>query len=158
MNNWDQLSPESRLWMYGSKRALSADEQHSINQLLANFCAEWSAHGSKLDCGFSILYNQIIILGVDEKSAEASGCSIDTSVQIFRELDTKYDLDLFNRLRTYHLENGALSAFHANEVKAKLENNQLHPNSIFLDMLVPNKGLIGEITKPLKATWLSKYV
>ncbi len=158
MNNWNQLSPESRLWLYGAKRALSADEESTINQLLFDFCDEWSAHGSKLDCGFTILHNQIIVLGVDEKSAEASGCSIDTSVQIFRDLDAKFDLDLFNRLRTYHLENDTLAAFHATEVKTKLENNELQADSIFLDMLIPNKGVIDQISKPLEKTWLSKYL
>ena len=145
--------------MYGANRALTTDEVATIDQMLSDFCAEWSAHGTKLDCGYSILHNQLIILGVDEKSAAASGCSIDSSVQIFRDIDSKYDLDLFNRLRSYHVVSERLEGLTSAEIKSKVAGHDLDANSTFIDMLLLTKEDVNaQLIKPMARTWLSKYI
>jgi hypothetical protein len=159
MNNWDQISDDSRVWVYGAKRALAPFEVSAILRRLADFCDEWSAHGTKLDCGFTVLYNQLIILAVDEKSAAASGCSIDTSVQIFREIDKQYDLDLFNRLRSYQLISEGLRGISADEIKTEVEKNTITSDTKFIDVMVASKKDIAHsLTKPMRETWLSKYL
>ncbi len=159
MNHWETLSNDARVWLYGANRKLSETEQRKIQDMLDTFCESWAAHGAKLDCGYTILYNQLIILAVDEKSAAASGCSIDSSVKVFREIDAKYELDLFNRLRSYHLREGQLVAHHSSAIKQLLESNELTSQSLFIDPLIGSKyDVLNNLTKPLKETWLNKYL
>ncbi|MFT5511849.1 MAG: hypothetical protein ACI8SE_000242 [Bacteroidia bacterium] len=159
MNNWEALSDDSKVWMYGANRALTASEVTAIDQMLSDFCDAWSAHGTKLDCGYEIIHNQLIILGVDEKSAAASGCSIDTSVQIFRDINSKYDLDLFNRLRSYHVDSDTIDSLTSKEVQTKVAVSELDSSSTFIDMLLSTKGALNsELIKPMAQTWLSKYI
>lgn len=159
MNNWDKLADNARVWLYAANRPLTDAEVSSVNTILDRFCDEWAAHGAKLDCGFQVLYHQIIVLAVDEASAAASGCSIDTSVQVFREIDAQLDIDLFNRLRSYAVDGNRLRTMQPHEVKSAVADKQLQPQSEFIDMLVTTKAdVMNQLRKPMSQTWLSKYL
>ncbi len=159
MNNWNQLADDARVWLYGANRALTESEESQILLMLDRFCDEWAAHGAKLNCGFQILHHQIIVLGVDEASAAASGCSIDSSVKVFRDIDAQFQLDLFNRLRSYHIIGNTISAIDSTHVKAKVDTEQVKADSGFIDMLIATKGEVNNaLIKPMSQTWLSKYL
>ncbi|MFT5723709.1 MAG: hypothetical protein ACI9JN_000826 [Bacteroidia bacterium] len=159
MNNWDKLSSESKVWIYGANRHLTEQEKTSILDILDRFCDNWAAHGDKLDCGFKIIHNQIIVLAVDEISAAASGCSIDTSVKVFQEIDSTFNLDLFNRLRTYQVVDDRVKTHMSIAIKEGLSNGTLESSSQFIDTLITTKGDIhSTLVKPLNQTWLLKYL
>jgi hypothetical protein len=159
INNWDNLGPDARIWFYGTNRALTTAEENSISAMLEDFCANWAAHGAKLDCGYTILHHRFILLGVDEKSAAASGCSIDSSVHVFQQIDRQYQLDLFNRLRCYQIENEAVTDFMSHETKHRIAQNQLNENSLVVNTLTPTIGdLKSAFEIPLKETWLKQFL
>lgn len=159
MNNWQDLSPDSKVWVYGASRMLTKEEQNSIMAYLDQFCNEWAAHGAKLQCGFDILHDCIIVLAVDEHSAAASGCSIDKSVHAFQHIDKTHQLDLFNRLRNYNLNNDEVTFMSPSEVKAKLETGELTAQSRFVDPLVSTLSDVRQqLVKPIESTWLKKYL
>ncbi|MEZ4843211.1 MAG: hypothetical protein R3A43_03045 [Bacteroidia bacterium] len=158
MNNWDNLKPEARVWVYASKRLITTEEQNEINEILSDFCANWAAHGDKLDCGYTILNNQFILLAVDEDAAAASGCSIDKSVHIFQEIDRKFDLDLFNRLRVYLFENEKIETLNTSELKYRITNNSFDKDSLVVNTLVSNLSeLNNQFIVPSEKTWLNRY-
>lgn len=159
MNNWNQLADNARIWLYGANRSLTESEESQILLILDRFCDEWAAHGAKLNCGFQILHHQIIVLGVDEASAAASGCSIDSSVKVFRDIDAQFQLDLFNRLRSYHIADNTINALDSSSIKSKVEAVELQADSRFIDMLITSKGDVrNALVKPMSQTWLSKYL
>src|SRR5215217_3234812 len=91
------FSPQSRVWVYQSNRAFTNDEVKAIEQTLTDFTVHWKAHGHQLDAKAEVLYNFFIVFVVDEASAGVTGCSIDSSVRIIKELEQQYQVDLFNR-------------------------------------------------------------
>jgi hypothetical protein len=80
-----KLSAESRLWIYPSNRAFREDEIFKIKEILNSFLAQWTAHNVRLEASFDLPYDRFIVLGVNQESVQASGCSIDSSVRIFQE-------------------------------------------------------------------------
>lgn len=100
--NFNALFPDftdqSRLWMYLSDRPFSNDEVSSITQELNKFMLSWSAHNKKLKSSGAILFNQMLLVVVDEDFEHASGCSIDSSVRFVKEMGVKYKVDFFNRM------------------------------------------------------------
>jgi len=92
-----EFTDQSRLWMYLSDRPFSNDEVSSITQELHKFMGTWSAHNKKLKSSGAILFNQMLLVVVDEDFEHASGCSIDSSVRFVKELGVKYKADFFNR-------------------------------------------------------------
>ena len=95
---FENLPETSRIWIYQSNRELNDTEVLEIKNIGNNFVAEWTAHQQTLHAGFEVLHNYFLILGVDENVNDASGCSIDKSVHFIKEIEKKFNLNLFDRL------------------------------------------------------------
>ena len=91
------FSPQSKVWIYQSNRQLTNEEVNAIQQTLNGFTEQWKAHGHQLNAKAEILYNFFIVFYVDERTAGVTGCSIDASVRIMKQLELDYNVDLFNR-------------------------------------------------------------
>jgi hypothetical protein len=101
--NFNQLFPQlpdtSRVWLYVSDRPFDATESNYIQDALSDFTQnKWTTHGTKLMASGSVLMNQLVVLAVDEEVMNASGCSIDSSVRLMKQLGTELKVDFFNRL------------------------------------------------------------
>ena len=76
---YSDINPNSRVWIYQSDRAFNTSEKTDIELQLTDLCNNWNTHGSPLHCSFQI-HDWFICLFVDESGQDASGCSIDSSV------------------------------------------------------------------------------
>lgn len=94
---FQNLPAEARLWLYWIPRPLTPTEKQTIEQKLTAFCEQWEAHKTPLQTSFQLLHNQFIALAVDENVHGASGCSIDGSVRVIREIGEFLQADLFQR-------------------------------------------------------------
>jgi len=92
------LPNTSRVWIYQSDRVLTTEERSYISNKLEVFISNWKRHGDDLKASFKIEYNQFIILAVDESYNEVSGCSIDASVHLIKEIEKELQIDLFNKM------------------------------------------------------------
>lgn len=100
------FSPQSKVWIYQSDRKFTSIEVAAIQNILNEFTAQWKAHGHQLKAKGEIIYNYFIVLTVDEDVANTTGCSIDASVRIIKDIETKFNVDLFNRFNmAYKLDN-----------------------------------------------------
>ena len=99
---FNQLPSTARIWVYASARPFTPTEITDIEQKTKEFISSWYAHGNKLMADFNIVYNQFIIVAVNEEVATASGCSIDKSARLFQEIDKHYQLSLFDRSLVYY--------------------------------------------------------
>jgi hypothetical protein len=91
------FSPQSKVWIYQSNRQFTATEAEEIRQKLDAFTAQWTAHGHQLAAKAEIPYHFFIVLIVDQANASATGCSIDSSVRLIKEIESTYGVDLFDR-------------------------------------------------------------
>jgi hypothetical protein len=91
------FSPQSRVWVYQSDREFTKKEVEAIQQRLDVFTEQWKAHGHQLDAKAEVIYNFFIIFVVDEGAANVTGCSIDSSIRIIKEIEETYRVDLLNR-------------------------------------------------------------
>lgn len=159
MNKWDAIADHGRVWIYTTDRKMTEDEVREISAILDKFCEHWAAHGNDLFAGHRIEYDRFIVLTVDEEKAAASGCSIDSSVAVMREIDAQFNLDLFNRTRIYiKNEDGILQTTLA-DARARIEEG-----TWTRDMLMANTTVLtkGEWERkpfiPLRESWMKRYL
>jgi hypothetical protein len=134
------LQDHSRLWVYQSNRSFDANEREEINSLLATFVSQWAAHGSQLSAAYDLPYDQFIVLAVDERQAMASGCSIDSSVNLIRQIEVKYGLTLLDRSLVAFLDKEALNIIPFNKSKANIENGLIKKDTIIFNNAVASVG------------------
>jgi hypothetical protein len=102
--NLSDLNPSSKLWLYQSNRELNSTEIHWLNEQLAVFSEDWASHGTNLMAAAEVINPYFIAFAVDLSHANASGCSIDKSVKIVKELGKELNVDFFNRLKMWVMD------------------------------------------------------
>lgn len=150
-----QMPGNSRIWIYQSNRALDTSEVEVASAVLLNFTEQWTAHQNDLKASFTLIYNRFIVLAVDESSAGASGCSIDSSVRVLKQLESELGIDLFNRTLVYYkasedyIESAEMSDF-----KAMLQSGELsHDTLVFNNMISHAHQLEQEWEVPISKSW-----
>ncbi|MFD2246640.1 hypothetical protein [Pontibacter ruber] len=155
---FDQLPPQSRLWIYQSNRPLTEAEVAEIKPLLERFATEWSSHGKGLQASAELLHNQFLVLANNESATSASGCSIDASVRFVRELEERFKVSFFDRTRLAFLKDGKVQTVGMQELKQKVAAGEIDENTLYFDTLVNNYGeLQARWPRPARNSWLSRY-
>lgn len=156
---FNQLPPDSRVWIYQADRSFSEGEEKIISDSLKDFCGQWAAHGTQLETSFVIMHNQFIVLSVNENAYGASGCSIDGSVRVLKELTERLNIDFFNRTKIAFLIEGEIRLYSMSELPALFKSGKLSGSSISFNNLVPDKSSFEKAWKiSVENSWLAKYL
>lgn len=86
----------TRLWVFGFPEELTPPQKELVTTALEGFVARWKSHGDVVRGAFAVVYNRFVLLAGESKDG-ISGCSIDSSVSVFKLLREKYRLDALNR-------------------------------------------------------------
>ena len=155
---FEKLSAQSKIWIYQSNRKLNESELKFIKEKTEVFLVEWTAHGNSLQAGIQILYEQFIIIGVNEEVNEASGCSIDKSVKHIQELETALNINLMERSKIAILENAQISLIDFSEIKNQIGEGRINEETVvFNNALVLKEELDSSWQQPAAKSWMKRY-
>ena len=149
----------AKTWVYQANRAFSTDELTKIEALLTNFIENWNSHGQAIYGAFEIKFNQFIVLMADENKASVSGCSIDSSVAVIREIERQIGIDLLDKSKVAFLqENNTIELINFTEIKKAIQEAKVTAESkTFNNMLTTfgeySQGWIIEAQN----SWLKRY-
>ncbi|MBI1266967.1 MAG: ABC transporter ATPase [Cryomorphaceae bacterium] len=153
----NSLPDDARIWIYQSNRELITDEVAQIQELLTRFTGGWKAHGQPLQAASSILYNRFIVLSVNEETAPASGCSIDDSVRVMKEIGEKYGLDLFNRMLVCYMNGQSVVCDPIHDFWAKRKGGVVTDETLVFDTTVQTLGALKHnFLVTFKKSWHSE--
>jgi len=155
---FDSLAAHSRIWVYQSERAFSSKEIELIDVTLKQFCEGWNTHGNLMPTSFQLLEGQFIVLGVDESSLGASGCSIDSSVRTLRELEKQLEINLTDQGKvSFKKGKGQISVYPALGIKSKVLSGEIDKDTLVLNPLVKIKKDLEKVWISANESWLNKY-
>jgi hypothetical protein len=133
---------------------LSEEEVAKIKKLGDQFIASWAAHGASLQAAFEVFCNRFIVLFADESQVKASGCSIDSSVHFIKELQSAFQLDLFDRLNITYKKENTIDSMRLNTFQTALNDGTLGPETIVFNNLVETKAdFMNHWEVPVKESW-----
>ena len=159
MTSIQNMPSDARVWVYQSDRVLSDAEVSALKAEGQKFIAGWSAHGASLRSGFDILYNYFIVLAVDEKQAAASGCSIDKSVSFIKELEKKFNLNLFDRMNVAYKNGNEIAVCTLSDFEKLAAQNIVTENTIVFNNMISTKAAFDkEWEVPLKNSWQKRVL
>lgn len=149
------FSENSRIWIYQSNRELNTAELKSINLILNNFTADWTAHNNLLKAKAEIKYNRFIILTVDESQAGTTGCSIDKSVALMKALEQEFNINLFDRFNTaYRTADGIIASASRAQFEELIKQGAITAETIVFNNLVSTLGDVATKWEvPYQQSW-----
>ena len=137
--DFNQLNNSSRVWIFQSDKIISDEKIDLIKSKLKTFLPNWSSHGKELKCSFDIKFNLFIIIGVDSSVNNASGCSIDTLTNFIFEIQSKTNLNFFNRLAIAYKLNDKIYINSMSKIKEMIKSNEFFSDTIVYNNLVKTK-------------------
>ena len=137
--DFNLLDDSSRVWIFQSDKIISDDKIDLINFNLKSFLPNWSSHGKELRCSYEIKFNLFIVIGVDSPFNNASGCSIDTLTNFIFDLQSKTNLNFFNRLAIAFKSNDKIYINSMSKIKEMIKTNEFFSDTIVYNNLVKTK-------------------
>ncbi len=155
---FETLPDESKIWIYQSNRKLSDAEVAEIEEDLKAFIEEWSAHGTTLEASFLLKYNRFIILAVNQEVQQATGCSIDSSVVFIQQLESKYGIDLLDKMNVTYKQGEFLTHKSLLDFKRMAKEKAVSENTIVFNNLVNTIEEWKESWEvPASESWHSRF-
>ncbi len=138
INLYMSFSPQSRVWVYQSDRKFTSTEEIELLDKLSEFTNQWKAHGNELQAKAEIRYGFFIILTVDETKANVTGCSIDSSVRIIKEIEQLFNVDLFNRFNMAYKVDGEVIVNGKEDFETLVNIKKITEETIVFNNMVQN--------------------
>lgn len=156
--NFESLDDSSRVWVFQSSREFLANEMEIITAKVEMFIAEWRRHGEDLKASYLVKYNQFIILSVDENYNGVSGCSIDAAVNLMKQFESKFALDLTNKLNISFRDNNNINVVSLADFQKFVEQEKITAETIVFNNIVATKAdFITNWEVGAKNSWHNKF-
>lgn len=84
---FSMLPADARLWVFAASRPLEGDDASRLLASVDAYLAQWKAHGAPLTVGRQWRDDHFLVVGVDQTTAGASGCSIDALYRTLQQLE-----------------------------------------------------------------------
>lgn len=148
----------NRVWVYQANRFLSDSEVSEITDLVQEFVASWTAHGSALAGKGTIVDRLFLLLEVDEEVAGVTGCSIDKSVHFIKSLGSKFGIDFFDRMRVSYFDTTNKLQLVSRDEFQHLVNDGIVKNDtiVFNNLIQSSEELANNWKIPFSQSWHSK--
>lgn len=150
-----QLPPSSKVWIYQADRKLTPDQETRIASALDSFTRKWEVHGSPLQASYEIRFNQFVVIAANDT---ASGCSIDASVRVMKEIGDGVSVNFFDRTSIAFKEESEIKLFTLKELKDALHSGLWNEHSMVFNNAISSLAEYETewICKAGK-TWLKRY-
>lgn len=99
---FSDIPDDARVWVFASSRPLSGDAESTLLRDVDEFLAGWRAHGSPLAAARDWRDHQFLAITVDPRSADASGCSLDSLFRAFKRLEEDMGVTMLGGGRVFY--------------------------------------------------------
>ena len=153
------LPDQARVWIYQASRPFSKEEKADITQEIEAFLKQWAAHGSDLLTSYEIPYDRFIVIGLNEEVQGATGCSIDSSVRFIQTLESKYQIELLDKMNVTHKEGDKLLYTPLKEFRSLAKKRKISSSTIVFNNLVVDKAeYTSHWEVPAGQSWHSRFI
>jgi hypothetical protein len=148
----------NRTWIFVADKPLSPPQLAALNEHGTAFVKTWTAHDKQLHASFSMLYDRIIVIKVNEDVHEASGCSIDKLTRFMVQMGQLLGVDLLNRLSVVYKKGDAVQVAPVQVIRELIATGEITSETTVFNTAASTEHELENWEQPLKNTWLSKYL
>jgi hypothetical protein len=154
-----EFDSSSRVWIYQCSRLFTISEAFTIEDMFSQFVDSWNSHGVPVKGYANLFFGQFIILMADEKASMVSGCSTDSSVHLMKEIEKRFQVNLFDRHLLAFYIHEKVQLLPMAQLKHGVENGFISADTLYFNNTVLTKeALEKNWIIPVKDSWLSNRV
>ena len=158
VTDFPALPSDARLWVFAADRVLTADERERLLSAVDAFLAQWKAHGHPLTVAREWKYDRFLLVGVDEASAGASGCSIDAMLRTLSELERALQVQLLDHGPVLFRRGDAIERLPRPQFAQLARAGEVSADTVVFNNTVTRVGELreGRWETPARASWHAK--
>jgi hypothetical protein len=154
-----EFDQSSRVWIYQSSRLFTISEAFTIEEMLKQFVDSWNSHGVAVRGYANLFFGQFIILMADEKASMVSGCSTDSSVRLIKEMERRFQVNLFDRQMLAFFIKDKVQLLPVAQLKHGIDNGFIQTDTLYFNNTVLTKDdLEKSWIIPVKDSWLANRI
>lgn len=139
--DFDSLPDDARVWVFGSDRALDAASASRLLGVVDSYLERWAAHGEPLTSARSWRDDRFLTIAVDQRTAGASGCSIDALFRQLQSLERELGASIVGGGRVfYRAPSGAVESTDRARFAELAERGEVGSDTPVFDTTVPTLG------------------
>jgi len=153
---FESLPDVSRVWVFGSDRALTGGDADRLLVEVDRFLGQWKAHGLPLMCARDWRDEHLLTIGVDSTRESASGCSIDGLFRVFQAIERPLGTRLVGGGRIFYRDAaGRVQCVARNRLPELVANGAVTDATPVFDTGLTTAGEWRErFEAPAGATWV----
>lgn len=157
---FETLPDESRVWVFGSDRALVGADAERLLAEVDRFLAHWKAHGVPLTCARDWRDEHLLTIGVDSTQESASGCSIDGLFRVLQAIERPLGARLVAGGRVFYRDDaGRVQCASRSDVPDLATRGVITEDTSVFDTGVTTAGTWRErFEAPAGATWVGQLL
>ena len=158
------FDPASRVWVYQSSRLFTLNEALKIEEMLDQFTRNWVSHGIPVKGNAHLFFGQFVVLMADEDASGVSGCSIDSSMRLIKEIETTFGVAMFERTNLAFFLKDKSGSHHVeilpmSQLQYAVDNGFISADTLFFNNVVQTKEQLEKNwIIPAKDSWLAKKI
>ena len=153
----EDFADSSRVWIYQSSRLFLMSEAFEMEDMLNAFVNTWKSQGDEVKGYANLFFGQFIVLIADESATGVSGCSTDSSVRLIKEIEQKFNVQMFERQTLAFIVKDKIQLLPLSQLNYAVENNFINAGTLYFNNLVQTKKeLLENWIIPAKESWLGK--
>jgi len=157
---FDSLPDASRVWVFGSDRALSGADADRLLAEVDRFLAQWKAHGVPLTCARDWRDERLLTIGVDSTREGASGCSIDGLFRVLQSIERPLGSRLVGGGRVFYRDaDGRVQCVSRDELTALAASGAIKDDTVVFDTgLTTMEAWRARFEAPARQTWVKQLL
>ena len=158
--SFDSLPDESRVWVFGSDRALAGADAERLLGEVDRFLGQWKAHGVPLSCARDWRDEHLLTIGVDNTQESASGCSIDGLFRVLQAIERPLGARLVAGGRVFYRDgDGHVQCASRDQLVALAASGVITDDTVVFDTgLTTMSAWRARFEAPARKTWLKQLL
>lgn len=149
------LPDDARVWVFGAAQPVTSAQAQQLLRAVDDYLDGWQAHGLPLTSAREWREDRFLVVGVDQASAGASGCSIDALFRVLQQLQSTAGTSLVGGgLVFFRAPGGAVTAVARSEFGVQRARGDLADATPVFDTTVTSAGEYrSRFEGPLAGSW-----
>jgi hypothetical protein len=152
---FDTLPDHARVWVFGASAPLDDQQAEAMLRHVDEYLAGWAAHGAPLTNARDWRDRHFLVVGVDQSTAGASGCSIDALFRILQGLERVAGTSLVAGGRVFYRDpSGDVQCIDRATWAARARDGALGGDTIVFDTTLTSAGdFRARFERPAADSW-----
>jgi len=145
------------IWIYAFSSPLTQKDTTIVEQFLEKFIRNWKSHGTPVKGAYKILFNRFVFLCADS-NVNVTGCSVDSSVRVFKDLHLKYNLNALDINIVFYKDKNKIQSVNRFEFQKLINQGKINKDTLVYNTSIQSLGELraGYFESKLQDCWHSK--